>query len=88
MKPLYYLEFARSYENDGTIIPAKKLNWFTIDSFRIGYEDIDTCAHERLSLQKDLTKWIVRIETAGPIMNLFIRICSRFGWRHWKIVKK
>ena len=65
MKSLYYIEIARSIDDNGKIIPAKKMKWYTPWVQKIAYEDIDTVEKYRYDLQENSPQRVVRIRKAG-----------------------
>ena len=86
MKPLYYLEFAQSVENDN-IIPAKDMRWQVTPSFKTAWEDPCLCMADRIELQKQLFKWVVRVKKASWFKNICIRLNSLKG-NDWILVRE
>jgi hypothetical protein len=80
MKPLYYLEFAQSVDNNDNLIPATSFKWFTPNHIMIAYEDRDLCDHERFAHQGKLTKYVVRVKKASWFKNLKIRLNNGSDW--------
>ena len=80
MKPLYYLEFAQSVDNDDNLIPAADFKWFIPKHIMIAYEDRDLCDQERIAHQGKLTKYVVRVKKANKFMNIKIRLNNGSDW--------
>lgn len=78
LKPLYYLQYARSIKN-GKIIPAKKLQWGVPSSRHFAYQSKDICDTIRLNLQPSLSEHIVRVRKASFLKNLWIRLDNAVG---------
>lgn len=83
MKPLYYLEFARSKDDNGQLIPAKELFWYVPSYQKIAYEDPYLCAKARYEAQSDSSKYVVRYRQASWFKNLRIRFSD-----DWVIIKE
>lgn len=86
MKTLYYIEIARSIDDNGKIIPAKKMKWYTPWVHKTAYEDIDTIEEYRYDLQGNLPQRVVRIRKAGWFKNLYIRCFHKTS--PWDIIRK
>ena len=85
MKPLYYLEFAQSIDENDRIIPARKFKWFTFSYKNTAYEDIEDCRIQRIRFQNVLNRFVVRVKKANPIKNISIRINSKKDNDMWII---
>jgi len=86
MKPLYYLEFAQSIDENGHIIPVRKFKWHTLSYENTAYEDIETCKIQRIRYQNILNKFVVRVKKANPIKNISIRLNSTKKNNMWIIL--
>lgn len=86
MKNLYYLEFAKSVNDNNEIIPAKNLMWKTPNILKYAYVDAEVCSQVRYSIQEKLDNIVVRIHMASFIKGLIIRISSAFNM-DWMIIK-
>ena len=82
MKPLYFLEIARSIDIDNQPIPARDLQWRHPKTWKVAYEDFEKCTQDRLDIQGNLNKSVLRVSRAGFLKSLFIRISqiSNSGW--------
>lgn len=86
MKPLYYLEFAQSIDENDHIIPAQKFEWHTFLYKNTAYEDIEACRIQRIRFQNALNRFVVRVKKANPIKNISIRINSTKKNNIWIIL--
>ena len=87
MKPLYYLEFAKSVNDDNQPIPAKELKWFTPDSYKIAYTDPQFCEVNRLEIQPNLNNHIVRVAKAGLFKHISILLNEGAWLDSWAIIR-
>ena len=87
MKPLYYLEFARSIDSNNNIIDAKKLNWYTPNQYKIMFEDSDFCKRSRIAAQLKLNNHVVRVKKANFFKGLWVRFISEFYDCPWMIIE-
>ena len=85
MKPLYYLEIARSMNFDNTPIPATSLKWKTRKP-KIAWEDAELCDRDRIDDQKHMIFHIIRVRQAGWLKNIWIRFVA---WMcdDWIVIK-
>ena len=72
MKSLYYLETARSIDENNNPIPAKKMKWAPLN--RVAYENPNRCFKDRIYLQQMLNKIAVRTNVMGWFKNISIRL--------------
>ena len=86
MKPLYYLEFAKSVDENHNPIPAKSLKW-KIRYPKVAWEDVVRCDMERITVQQLSSKHILRVAQAGWLHNIFIRVSTWFS-DDWVIFKE
>jgi hypothetical protein len=88
MKTLYYHEFAKSIDDNGNPIPAKKLKWKVPKWSRIAFEDPEYCLKVRLENQENLKYHIIRVVQAGRLKSIGIRL-NAWLWNgdDWTILK-
>lgn len=85
MKALYYLEFAKSVNEDNQPIPAKKLKW-EVRLPKVAWEDPELCLRERLEVQQDLKHHIIRVVQAGWFKTILIRVSTWFS-DDWVVIR-
>lgn len=80
MKTLYYLEVAKSVDDNGNLIPARKMKYETLST--VAYEEENEAQLERFAMQGNLHRFVVRVKKAGWMKNLMIQANPCWFIRH------